>query len=156
MAEKREEDSGLVGRFKQGDVFVFEEIVLRYQDRIYNVCRGILADPHDAEDAAQEVFLKAFQSLGKFKPNAALYTWLYRIAVNTCLDFKKSSFSRMLKRLFDDEDGLKELPSKSPTPEQTFESKQIRDRLDDELGKIPYKLRITIVLKELEGLSYEG
>ena len=155
MAKKNDEDSGLVGRFKQGDSFAFEEIVLEYQDMIYNVCCGILGNPHDAEDAAQEVFLKAFQSLGRFKPDAALYTWLYRIAVNTCLDYKKSSFSRLFKRLFDDEERLKELPSKSPSPERACESRQIGDRLDDALGKIPCKLRIAIVLKELEGLSYE-
>ena len=155
MAEKKDEDSWLVSRFKQGDAFAFDEIVLRYQDRIYNVCRGMLGNSHDAEDAAQEVFLKAFQSLGRFKPDAALYTWLYRIAVNTCLNFKKSPFSRLLKRLFDDEEGLKELPSKSPSPEQTYESKQIGARLYAALGEIPYKLRIAIVLKELEGLSYE-
>ena len=155
MAKKKDEDSGIVGRFKQGDAFVFEEIVLRYQDRIYNVCRSILDDQHDAEDAAQEVFLKAFQSLGKFKPDAALYTWLYRIAVNTCLDFKKSPFSRLLKRLFDDEEGLKELPSQNPSPERTYTSKQMGARLNAALGKLPYKLRIAIVLKELEGLSYE-
>ncbi|MDA8085933.1 MAG: sigma-70 family RNA polymerase sigma factor, partial [Nitrospiraceae bacterium] len=145
----------LVGKFKQGDISAFEEIVLRYQDRIYNVCRGILADPHDAEDAAQEVFLKAFQSLGKFKPDAALYTWLYRIAVNTCLDYKKSSFAGFLKRLVADEELVKELPSQNPSPEQAYESKQIENRIARALKKLPKKLRAAIVLKELEGLSYE-
>jgi len=67
------DDNVLINRFKDGDTSAFEEIVLKYQDRIYNLCRHILGNAHDAEDAAQDVFLKAYQNLGKFKPAASLH-----------------------------------------------------------------------------------
>ena len=152
---ERLEDFELIGRFKRGDTAAFEEIVLKYQDRIYNVCRGMLANPHDAEDTAQEIFLKAFQALDKFNPDASLYTWLYRIAVNTCLDHRKSFFSGFFACSREVGDVLKDIPADGPSPDRVLESRQIRGRLDAALGKLPYKLRIVIVLKEFEGLSYE-
>jgi RNA polymerase sigma-70 factor (ECF subfamily) len=91
MSEKSD-DVQILKRFKGGDSTAFEEIVLKYQGRIYNLCRHMLGDAHDAQDAAQGTFIKAYQNLKKFKPESSLYTWLYRIAVNTCLDYKKRPF----------------------------------------------------------------
>ena len=71
------DDLSLIDRFKAGDISAFEEILLRHQDKIYNLCRRMLGNAHDAEDAAQDVFLKAYQNLNKFKPEASLHTWLY-------------------------------------------------------------------------------
>ncbi len=83
------DDGDLITRFKGGDLSAFEDLVRKYQDRVYNLCRYMIQDTQDAQDAAQDVFLKAYGSLKAFKPDASLYTWLYRIAVNTCLDYKK-------------------------------------------------------------------
>ena len=88
----KSDESSLVDRFKNDEKAAFEELVLKYQDRIYNLCRYMLGNTSDAEDAAQDTFLKAYQKLKDFKPEASLYTWLYRIAVNTCLDYKKKPF----------------------------------------------------------------
>ena len=84
-----DDDLSLINRFKEGDASAFGEIVFKYQDRVYNLCRHMLRNAEDAEDAAQDVFLKAYQALPKFQPEASLYTWLYRIATNTCIDYKK-------------------------------------------------------------------
>ena len=81
----------LIQLFKQDPKPAFKNIVEKYQDRIFNLCVYMLGSREDAQDAAQDVFLKAFRSLGSFKHDASLYTWLYRIAVNTCLDYKKKS-----------------------------------------------------------------
>jgi RNA polymerase sigma-70 factor (ECF subfamily) len=151
------DDLPLIDRFKGGDQTAFEEIVLKYQDRIYNLCRYMLGNTHDAQDAAQDTFIKAYQNLKKFKPESSLYTWLYRIAVNTCLDYKKRPFFASLFRSSDErEEFIVEYPSDEPSPERLYESKQIGDVVQRSLKHLSPKLRTVIILKEIEGLSYEG
>ncbi|MDP3111514.1 MAG: sigma-70 family RNA polymerase sigma factor [Thermodesulfovibrionales bacterium] len=155
MSEKFD-DLQALKRFKNGDISAFEELVLNYQDRIYNLCLYMLGSKHDAEDAAQDTFLKAYRSLNDFKPNASLYTWIYRIAVNTCIDYKRKPLLESLFRRSDTgEEVVIEHPSDSPSPEKVYESKQIQNALQEALRKLSPKLRAVIVLKEMEGLSYE-
>jgi RNA polymerase sigma-70 factor (ECF subfamily) len=150
------EDLELISSFKSGDKSAFEAIILNYQDRIYNLCRYMLSNEHDAEDAAQDTFLKAYQSLNDFKPNASLYTWLYRIAVNTCIDYKRRPFLESIFRSSDTgEEKVIEYASTSPSPEKLYESKQMGYALQKGLGQLSQKLRTVIILKEVEGLSYE-
>lgn len=150
------DELSIIDRFKEGEESAFEELVLKYQDRIYNLCRHMLGNTADAEDAAQDTFIKAHQKLKDFKPEASLYTWLYRIAVNTCLDYKKRPFFESLFRKSDEgEEYITEAVSKEPTPEKLYESKQLGLALRKSLGKLSLKLRTAIILKEIEGLSYE-
>jgi RNA polymerase sigma-70 factor, ECF subfamily len=150
------DELSLIDRFKNGEKAAFEELVLKYQDRVYNLCRHMLGNTADAEDAAQDTFIKAHQKLKDFKPEASLYTWLYRIAVNTCLDYKKRPFFESLFRKSDEgEEYITEAVSKEPTPEKLYESKQLGLALRKSLGKLSIKLRTAIILKEIEGLSYE-
>ena len=150
------EDLELLNSFKSGDKSAFEAIILNYQDRIYNLCRHMLSNAHDAEDAAQDTFLKAYQSLNDFKPNASIYTWLYRIAVNTCIDYKRRPFLESIFRRSDTgEEKVIEYASTSPSPERLYESKQMGHALQKGLGQLSQKLRTVIILKEVEGLSYE-
>lgn len=150
------QDIDRIDRFKAGDSTAFEEIVKAYEDRIYNLCRYMLGNAHDAEDAAQEVFLKAFQNLRSFRPEASLYTWLYRIAVNTCIDYKrKPFFLSLFRKDASDEEMEYDIPSEEPSPERLLESKQLTREIHRALMKTSPKLRTVIVLKELEGLSYE-
>jgi RNA polymerase sigma-70 factor, ECF subfamily len=146
----------LIKNFQQGDTSAFGELVLRYQDKIYNLCRHMLGNAHDAEDAAQDVFLKAYQALPAFRPEASLYTWLYRIATNTCIDYKKKP---LFESLFGDsgegERLVHDRASEAPSPEKLYQSKQIGQALQKSLGKLSPKLRAIIILKELEELSYE-
>jgi RNA polymerase sigma-70 factor (ECF subfamily) len=145
------DEADLIDRFKGGDLSVFEGLVRTYQDRIYNVCRYMIQDTHDAQDAAQEVFLKAYKSLGDFKPGASLYTWLYRIAINTCLDYKKKSRPEQME----DESVIDDLASTEPSPERRYQSKEIGLAIQVALRKLPEHLRAAIVLKEIEELPYE-
>jgi RNA polymerase sigma-70 factor (ECF subfamily) len=146
----------VINRFKDGDTSAFEEIILKYQDKIYNLCRHMLGNAHDAEDTAQDVFLKAYQNLNKFKPEASLHTWLYRIAVNTCIDYRRKPFFESLFKTSKagDEFMIDQLDG-SPSPERLYESKQIGDAIQFALGRLSGKLRTVIVLKEIEELSYE-
>ncbi len=150
------DDVRLIDRFKNGENSAFEELVLKYQDQIYNLCRHMLGNAHDAQDAAQDTFLKAYQKLKDFKPGAALYTWLYRIAVNTCIDYKRRPFFVSLFKKSDVGEEFVEEPSSDwPSPERLYESKQIGLALHNSIRKLPSKLRTAIILKEIEGLSYE-
>jgi RNA polymerase sigma-70 factor (ECF subfamily) len=149
-------DLSLISRFKTGDISAFEEILLRHQDKIYNLCRRMLGNSHDAEDATQDVFLKAYQNINKFKPEASLYTWLFRIAVNTCIDYKREPFFESLFKSSKEGDVfVVDSPTGSPSPDRLYESKQISDAIQLTLSRLPVKLRAVIVLKEIEGLSYE-
>jgi RNA polymerase sigma-70 factor, ECF subfamily len=152
MGTMNPQDENLfIVRFKEGDPSTFEPLVRTYQDRIYNLCYYLLGNPKDAEDAAQDVFIKAFRKLSEFRPESSLYTWLYRIGVNTCLDHKKKSRPEPFK-----EESLAEaLPSAEPSPEQHYQSKQIGRAIQSALNQLSKKSRTIIVLKEIEGLSYE-
>jgi RNA polymerase sigma-70 factor, ECF subfamily len=145
------DDIELITRFKDGDRSAFEQLVLKYQDRVYNLCRHMVQDADDAQDAAQDVFIKAYGSLKSYRPEASFYTWLYRITVNTCLDYGKKSRPEP----FDDESAVDNLPSAQPSPERLYESKEAGLLIEAALRRLPGKLRAVIVLKEIEGLSYE-
>jgi RNA polymerase sigma-70 factor, ECF subfamily len=151
-----EEDNSIITKHKNGDPAAFEDLVLAYQDKIYSLCRYMLGNAHDAEDAAQDTFLKAYQALPKFQPNASLYTWLYRIATNTCIDYKKKPIFESL--FSDSEEGerlVHDRVSDAPSPEMLYHSKEIDRVLQESLGKLSPKLRAIIILKEIEELSYE-
>ena len=145
------DDVDSIKRFKGGDLSAFEGLVRTHQDRIYNLCRYMLQDSQDAQDAAQDVFVKAYAGLKAFKPDASLYTWLYRIAVNTCLDYKRKS----RRERFEDESIAEEQPSTEPSAERIYESKEMGQAIQAALQKLPEHLRAAIVLKEIEELSYE-
>jgi len=146
----------LIERFKEGDDSAFAGLVHLYQDRVYNLCRHLLGRPQDAEDAAQETFIKAYRNLGRFTPQASFYTWLYRIAVNTCLDHQKRPFFESLfRRSAEGEEFLAVEPADLLTPERLYESKQMNQMVQRCLARLSPKLRAVLVLKEMEGLSYE-
>ena len=146
-----QDENLLIQRFKAGDLSIFEIILKKYQDRIYNLCRYLLGNPQDAEDAAQDVFLKAYRKLRNFKPESSLYTWLYRIAVNTCLDHKR----KFRPEPFKDQSLAENVPSSEPSPEQRYQSKEIGQAIQSALDQLPKQSRAVIVLREVEGLSYE-
>lgn len=157
MTETSKNDElDFINRFKNGDTTAFNELVLRHQDRTYNLCRHVLGNAHDAEDAAQDVFIKAYRSLDRFQPGASLSTWLYRIAVNTCIDYKRRPFFESLfKRTAEGDEVMVDLPSGGPSPERLYEAKEAGLALRQGLAKLSPKLRAAIILKDVEGLSYE-
>ena len=150
------DDIDLINRFKNGDTSAFGEIVNKYQDKVYNLCRHMLGNAADAEDAAQDVFLKAYQALPKFQPEASLYTWLYRIATNTCIDRrKKPIFESLFGDSGEGERLVHDRASDAPSPEKLYQSKQTGQALKEGLGRLSPKLQAIIILKEIEELSYE-
>jgi RNA polymerase sigma-70 factor, ECF subfamily len=129
----------------------FEEFVRKNEDRIFNLCLYMLGNPQDAQDAGQDTFIKAYKGIKDFRPEASLYTWVYRIAVNTCLDHKKKSRHDPLKG----EALSEQLETSDQSPEGHYQTKKTAEALQSALQQLPEKLKSAIVLKEIEGLSYE-
>jgi len=148
-------ENKVIENFINGDPSAASALVLEYQDRIFNLCRYMLENPQDAEDAAQDTFIKAFQSRKSYSPDATFYTWLYRIAVNTCLDHKRKFTLRSLFLSDDKEAHINNIPSLAPSPEVAYATSQSMHALQNALNRLSAKLRVVIILNELEGLSYE-
>lgn len=156
----REIDQQLVERVQGGDKHAFDLLVIKYQRKLARLLSQFIRDPAEVEDVTQEAFIKAYRALPSFRGDSAFYTWLYRIGVNTAKNFLVSQ-GRKLPTLqgFDNEDTedfesnvlLKEVN----TPESELMSQQIAQTVNQTLDSLPEELRTAIVLREIDGLSYE-
>lgn len=147
------DDTDLIKRIEDGSRSAFEELVRKYQGKIYNLCCYMLHDPDTAQDAAQETFLKAYSRLNDFRGECAFYSWLYRIAVNTCLDEKRKSHEAT--HSMETTPSVEDIPSSEPSAERLYQSKETGRAIQAALQKLPDGLRAAIILKEMEGLSYD-
>ena len=160
--EPMEPDAGdlsLVRRVQGGDKTAFDTLVLKYQHRVLKLVQRFVRDPHQAEDIAQEAFIKAYRALPSFRGDSAFYTWLYRIAINTAKNALVSAKRRPVDYNLDMQDPEQyELHSKlryPDTPEGLLLTEEIRQTVNAAIEQLPEDLRTAIVLRELEGLSYE-
>jgi RNA polymerase sigma-70 factor (ECF subfamily) len=152
-------DQELVRRVQRGDQAAFDLLVLRYQHRVLKLVSRFATDSAEAEDIAQEAFIKAYRALPSFRGDSAFYTWLYRIAINTAKNAVVSNQRRQVDfdldlqdpEQFDRQSRVKELD----TPEGVLLSEEIRATVAKAIEQLPEDLRTAIVLRELEGLSYE-
>jgi RNA polymerase sigma-70 factor (ECF subfamily) len=152
-----DEEGRLIQNARNGDLKAFEQLVERYQHRIHRFCfMMVRGRKQDAEDLTQEVFIKAYKGLKRFQPKARFYTWLYRIAVNTCIDHQRSPFwKRLVEKRVQQEGQIFGLNRPSQTPEQQLERKEIADRITEALRQLSPKLSSAFLLKEREGFSYQ-
>lgn len=151
---KVDPDRELVERARAGERAAFDLLVARYQRRLLRLVLRLLRDPAEAEDVVQEAFLKAFRALPRFRGEAAFYTWLYRIALNGA----RNAILRRRQRGASHGVAPSQLPAPVPeigTPESMLLSKQVMLAIDAALEALPLELRTAIVLREIEGLSYE-
>ena len=163
MAESREtavvkDDLALVAEAKAGSYEAFEELVSRYENKIYRLGVNITGNSEDAEDVLQEAFLKAFQHLAEFREDSRFYTWLVRIAVNEALMKLRKIRSNRTVPLEDEigEDGdpiPRELADWKPNPEQIFAQEEIESILRDAAQKLPASYRTVFLLRDMEELS---
>ncbi|HEY0683655.1 MAG TPA: RNA polymerase sigma factor RpoE [Steroidobacter sp.] len=152
-------DQELVRRVQAGDQTAFNLLVLKYQHRVLKLVGRFVNDAAEAEDVAQEAFLKAYRALASFRGDSAFYTWLYRIAINTAKNALVSQRRRPVDFDLDLQDPdqydrqakLKE----ADTPEGVLLTDEIRAVVEEAMEQLPEDLRTAIVLRELEGLSYE-
>lgn len=141
----------LIEIFKQDSHAALKRIVEEYQDRIFNLCTYMLHNREDAQEAAQDVFIKAYRSFKDFTPEASLYTWLYRIGINTCIDYKR----KYQVNFMDDDEATTKVASPEPSPEKVSQLKEVTAVVQKALESLTPDFRAIIVLKEMEGLSYE-
>jgi RNA polymerase sigma-70 factor, ECF subfamily len=143
------DDARLVSRFQRGDENAFDELVERHRRRVYSLVSR-LASPAEADDLAQDVFIAAYKTLPAFRGESAFSTWLYRICVHVC--------SHHLRKRRLDTTGLDEQQAddeRGHDPEQYAIATELQRRVRDAIGALPYKLRLVVVLRDLQGLSYE-
>lgn len=145
------DDRRLIELFKQDPDAAFKSIIKEYQDRIFNLCIYMLHSREDAQEAAQDVFTKAYRSFKDFIPRATLYTWLYRISMNTCIGYKR----KRQESFVEDDEAISAVASPEPSPEKISESREVAAVVHKALESLTPDFRATIVLKEMEGLSYE-
>ena len=152
-------DQQLVQRVQRGDKSAFDLLVLKYQHRVLKLVGRFVSDAAEAQDVAQEAFLKAYRALPSFRGDSAFYTWLYRIAINTAKNFLVSNRRRPVDFDLDMQDPdqydrhakLKDVE----TPERVMLTEEIREVVERAMQQLPEDLRTAIVLREIEGLSYE-
>lgn len=156
-------DAMLVARVQRGDKQAFNLLVAKHQYRIRALIGRMVADPAEVEDLVQEAFIKAYRALAGFRGDSAFYTWLYRIAVNTAKRHLAGAARRPPMQELDAGDATGDLgPARAPTrlvetntPEAMLQNDQLVATIRRAIAQLPDELRRAIVLRELEGLSYE-
>ncbi|MGC4379208.1 RNA polymerase sigma factor SigW [Fictibacillus sp. Mic-4] len=149
----------LVSRVKEGDHEAFEGLVELFKDKIYRLCYRMVGNRHEAEDLAQETFVRAYTKINQYNGEYKFSTWLYRIATNLCIDRlrkKKPDFS--LDAEVPGADGAtlySQVATVEPLPEEAVVEKEKHDQLQQEIIKLPEKYRTAILLKYVEDLSLE-
>jgi len=156
---ERNLDQELVERVQNGEKAAFDILVRKYEHKLANVISRYIHDQSEVLDVAQDAFIKAYRALPNFRGDSAFYTWLYRIAINTAKNHLVAASRRPPKNDVDAQDaeqfeagsGLKEYA----TPERLALRGELAGTIQDAIEALPEELRVAIVLRELEGLSYE-
>ena len=149
-------------RIKQvlkGDQNAYADIVNLYQHKLYQVCYRMLGNKQEAEDIAQEAFIRAYINLHSYDQNRKFSTWLYRIATNLCIDrIRKKKPDYYLDAEVAGTDGLdmySQIAAEDPLPDEAVEQMELQDRIQYEISRLPDKYRSVIVLKYIEELSLQ-
>lgn len=152
-------DQLLVERVQKGEKQAFDLLIQKYQHRIVSLVARYVSDPHEAQDVAQEAFIKAYRAIGRFRGDSAFYTWLYRIAINTAKNWivaknrrpPASDIDAADAEQYDMDSRLKE----RNTPENEMLREEIERTVYDTIATLPEDLRTAIMLREMDGMSYE-
>jgi len=153
------DESQLVSLLKQGREDAYRVLIQKYQKMVFRIAYGITLDHEESLDITQDVFLKVYQNIQRFEQKSKLSTWLHRITVNACLNWKRR-WKRRLRwhhQSFDEvlQQDTIEPESDKERPEDRYLKKEFSRRIQDGLLKLPEDARTVFVLKEIEGLSYE-
>ncbi len=152
-------DLQLIDAVKRGDSHAFDTLVTRYQPRVAKIVSRYVRDPSEVADVCQEVFIKAYRAINKFRGDSSFYTWLYRIAINTSKNYVISQGRRLPDIDLEVEDMerfvTRNAPRENSTPERILMRDEIEHVVFDTIDHLPRDLRTAIMLREIEGMSYE-
>jgi RNA polymerase sigma-70 factor, ECF subfamily len=154
-------EAGIIDKLKQGNESAFKELVESYRRMVVNTCFGLLHNMEDAEDVAQDVFIEVFRSVGDFRADSKISTWLYRIAVNRSLNFIRDNKKRKWFQSFDEvvkakKETLNQLNHQSADdPESEMESSQRALILHEAIDALPENQRVAFTLNKYEDLAYK-
>ena len=155
----REQEAAIVRKVLGGDANAFETLVLEYEKNVYNIALRMTGNSEDAADMTQEAFIKAYNSLQSFRGDSKFSVWLYRIVSNVCLDFLRSKNRRPTVSLSveddDGEDAQLDVADESQSPELLLDRKLTRDSVRRGLDSLPPDYRQILLLREIQGLSYD-
>ncbi len=150
----------LIRKAKQGDMLAFEELILQHEKIVYNVALRMMNHSEDARDISQEVFLKAYRSLGNFDERSAFSTWLYRITHNTCIDEirkRKNKQTYSLEEELESDEGSmqRQIADEGDTPEESLIREEKKSEILQALDILSEEHKMAIILRDIKGLSYE-
>ena len=153
-------ESELVRRARRGDLAAYDDLVRRYQERIYATLYHMTSNHEDANDLAQEAFIKAFQALKSFKGGSSFYTWVYRIAVNKTLNFLKSRKNRAMFSLNDVNFNAENNPDlvaliSEKTPRREAGLTELQEKLNEAMQQLSEQHRLVVTLHDVQGLAHE-
>ncbi len=156
----REEDRKWVQLAKEGDLGAYDELIKRYQERIYSTLYHMTSNHEDANDLAQEAFIKAFKALKSFKGDSSFYTWVYRIAVNQTINFLKQRRNRHHMSLNDADWNVENDPDlvsliSHKTPQREANLSELQEKLNEALQKLSEVHRMVVVLHDVQGVPHE-
>lgn len=144
------DDKGLAQRMAAGERRAYEEFVDSFGPRIHRLVRRYVANPSDAEDLTQEIFIEIYRCIGRFRGDSALMTWVYRIAVNHCLRHQQ----RLRPESIAFDDSLEKLPDWRPDPAESASKTELKGKVQGALGGLSGDHRTVVILHELHGMSY--
>ena len=156
----RDEEKSIIARVLAGDTEAFEALVLENQKQVYNLALRMTGSEEDANDIAQEAFIRAFRSLASFRGDSKFSVWLYRLTSNICLDFlrsrrRKKTVSMSWFAADDDEPAELEIPDERFSPEARLERTELRESVRRGLDSLSPEYREILLLREINGLSYD-
>jgi RNA polymerase sigma-70 factor, ECF subfamily len=146
-------DSDLVSRAAGGDASAFQALVERHRSMVYRVAYQFAGNHYDAEDIAQEVFIKVYRSLERFRQDAQLTSWLYRIVMNACIDHRRRRGSSSAQLSEEAEQRLLNMPEEAPGPEDRAYAGELGMVLESEIERLPDGQRIVFVMRHHQGLK---
>lgn len=152
-----DKESQLIKRARNGDISAFEELIAEYEKKIYNYCFRMTNNREDAEDLAQEVFIKVYRGLKSFKGDSQFSTWIYRIAYNTCVDkFRRKKVRVLSMTPANEEEKELDLPDGEPLPEEKVLQAEKKKLIQECIESLKPEYKTVIILRDIQDHTYES
>jgi len=158
MSINNEKD--LIEKAKSGDIEAFEQLIISCEKKVFNIAYRMIGNYDDANELAQEVFIKAFRSIKNFKGDSLFSTWIYKITANVCLDELRKRKNKNILSLdqdieLNDGDVKRQISDNAPSPDMEVESKEIKTIVNESIQQLPDDYKSVIILRDIQGFSYD-